>query len=63
MKTVRIYLETIDLFKKPQRIPYIKSKEKERGSILGGIFTIITVFLFFWFVLIRFINFFDFNND
>ena len=43
---IRNYLETIDYFKEPQVIPFIKSKEKEKGSILGGFLTIVTSILF-----------------
>ena len=48
---IRNYLEVVDIFKEPQVIPFIKSKEKEKGSILGGILTIALIITFTAYVI------------
>ena len=56
LKVIRNYLEVIDIFKQPQVIPFLKSNEKEKGSILGGTLTVFTVigFSVYLFVLSSF---------
>ena len=56
LQAIRDYLEVVDIFKQPQVIPFIKSKEREKGSILGGFLTIVTVigFSIYVFTLLSF---------
>jgi len=64
LHAIRNYLEVIDIFKQPQVIPFIKSKEREKGSILGGILTILTIIGFSVYLFVMFTFFFEpHSND
>ena len=61
MKKIINKLEVIDVFKKQQVVPFIKSNEKEKGSILGGFLSIVT-WVFFSIYVGAYISYF-FNNS
>ena len=63
MNILKNQLQTFDTFKKPQIVPFLKSTEKEKGSILGGFCTILTYAFFGLYVGAQFASFFTDSND
>ena len=64
MKSIINSLEEVDAFKQPQVIPFIKSNEKEKGSILGGILTILSFTAFGVYVTVLLTYFLSpYSND